>query len=163
MKSQDNTQSKACTSSIFHAMHGTTKNSPTRPRSFLEEKRWPPREFNSRHLKEQRVDPRPSTWTNATFSQPFNHQIHQLINSVGATYFLQRSNWNCRDSLTTEKADSNRNNPANIVKIEALTRHQVIYDLQLETFFYYCFNSLIHTFFNLSGFSSFFHSDEVWA
>ncbi|XP_027111943.1 uncharacterized protein [Coffea arabica] len=118
-------QGKSCNSSIFHAMHGATRYGPIRPSSFLEEKRWPPREFSSHHLKEKRVDPTASKWANAPF-QPLYNQFHQPENSAGATYFMQRANWNRRDSLTAERVETNGNNPANIVKIESPYRHQMM-------------------------------------
>lgn len=121
---------KPCISSTFHAMRGSTRNGPIRPSSFLEEKRWPPREFISNHLKEKRV-PTDNTWANSA-SQPSNHQISQLLNSAGTNYLMQHYNWNCRDSQRIEKIESNRNDPPKITKstlepkFEASNWHQVI-------------------------------------
>ncbi|KAL3519999.1 hypothetical protein ACH5RR_018148 [Cinchona calisaya] len=116
LKSQKNT-------SKFRAMLGTTRNDPIKPSSFLEEKRWPPRDFGSHNLKEKMVTAA-NAWGNTT-SQPFNHQIHQLANSVAATYYMQHSNWHCRDSLINGKVESNGNNSSNIIKNVAPNGHRV--------------------------------------
>ncbi|CAI9087264.1 OLC1v1021296C1 [Oldenlandia corymbosa var. corymbosa] len=76
---------------LFHVMRGYPRNGPTKPSCFLEEKRWPPREFISNYpmMKDRRVP------------TPINPQfLHdQQADSVGATYFIQRSNWNSMHSF----------------------------------------------------------------
>ncbi|KAL3522501.1 hypothetical protein ACH5RR_015335 [Cinchona calisaya] len=114
--SEDKMLRKPCTSSIFHVMHGSTRNGPIRPSIFLEEKRWPPREFISNHLKEKRV-PTANTWANNA-SQPFNHQIHQQANSTGAN-FMQHFNRNDGPKIIKSTLEQ---------KFEAPNTHQMLND-----------------------------------
>lgn len=73
---------------------------PMKAGQFIEEKRWPPREFIRNQWKEKRI-PSANICGSNTATQPSIYKVSTTSGSGGSTYFTQSQQWNFRDSIST--------------------------------------------------------------
>ncbi|KAM7505976.1 hypothetical protein LguiB_004880 [Lonicera macranthoides] len=78
---------------------GTAQIVPMKGGQFIEEKRWPPREFIRNQWKERRI-PNANICGSNTVTQPSIYKVSTASGSGGSTYFTQSQQWNFKDSTS---------------------------------------------------------------